>query len=204
MAINLLHFATTFNEHQRSYHGAILGNMPMREIEWRRGELVSCLRDGAVRLLRLQGWITAVAIVFAAPLLRWLDMPEGAVPLFRVLALGAFFHILFLIAVLVQLSFDLRREALLCLVVFFIANGSLTWLSMDLGVAYYGTGYTLAAIFSLLLASTILARSLERLEYLTFSRLAAGAQAGERWAQAAERRAQAAEPSTQPGDRVGD
>ena len=179
MAINLVHFETSFYEHHRAYYAAILSNMPLREIEWRRREMVACLRDGTVRLLRMQGWITAAAILFAQPVMEFFGMPEGAVRVFRVAALGAFFHVLLLVTVLVQLYFDLRREALFCSAVFFVANGALTWISMDLGIAFYGTGYTLAALGSLLLAFTMLVRSLGNLEFLTFSRLTAAPDAEE-------------------------
>ena len=70
---------------------------------------------------------------------------------------------------LMQLYFDLRGQALTTTIVFFVLNGGLAWWSVDRGVESYGIGYAIASFLSLLLGYTLLHRSLERLDHLTFT-----------------------------------
>ena len=89
--------------------------------------------------------------------------------LFRLTCLGAFFHVLLLITVLMQMYFDLRNEAMATCVVFFVANGGLAWWSVSRGIETYGIGYAMASFLSLMLGYLLLYRALDRLDYMTFT-----------------------------------
>ena len=169
LAINLVHFETGFYQHYRGYYAAITQSMPLREIVWRRNEMTENLWEGAARLVRIQGAITVAAILVAPQILTAVSMPEGAVQVFRVACLGAFFHVGFLITTLLLLYFDLQKEALRSSVLFLLLNAGLTYVSVQIGFAAYGTGYTLAALISLVVAFAQLTRQLAALEYETFA-----------------------------------
>lgn len=169
LALNLVHFETGFYEHYRGYYAAITQGMPLREIVWRRKEMTENLWEGTGRLVRVQGVITLAAIVFAPQLLAAVEMPEGAVRLFRIACLGAFFHVGFLIASLLLLYFDLQRQALVSTLLFLLLNGVLSAVTVRIGYAAYGLGYAAAALIALLLAFTQLSRKIAALEYETFS-----------------------------------
>lgn len=169
LALNLVHFETAFYEHYRGYYAAITQGMPLREIVWRRQEMTRNLGEGAARLLRVQGVITLVAIVFAPQILAAVAMPEGAVRLFRIACLGAFFHVGFLIASLLLLYFDLQRQALFSTGLFLVLNGALSAATVKIGYSSYGLGYATAALVALVVACTQLSRKLAALEYETFA-----------------------------------
>ena len=169
LAVNLVRVETGFYECYRSYFGAILGGRPLKIIEERKAEMLDNLRDGMTRLLRIQGAITALVLVFAPLFLPLLDLPPESVRVFRAVCLGAFFHVMLLITVLMQLYFDLRWQALITSLIFLGLNGGLALWSVGAGPATYGFGYAVAALITLLVGYTLLARSSEHLDYFVFT-----------------------------------
>ena len=169
LAVNLIRLETSFYEYYRSYYGAILGGCPLRIIEDRRKKMFGNLQEGTIRLLRVQGFITVAAIIFAPFVIDVLELPPAAIRVFRLTCLGAFFHVMLLLTMLMQLYFDLRTQALATAVVFFILNGALAFWSVDRGISSYGIGYAIASLLSLLVGYTLLHRSLEHLDHLTFT-----------------------------------
>lgn len=169
LAINLIHLETSFYEKYCGYYRSLLGHQPLHVIDQKRNEMLMSLRGGITQLLRIQGAITALAIVFAPWILTVLGLPESASRLFRLTCLGAFFHVLLLIAILIQLYFDLRLAALLSALTFLLANAGLTLWTFELGFDYYGAGYALAALASVVVAYLCLDRALRWLEFETFA-----------------------------------
>ncbi len=169
LTLNLIWIETSFYEHYRAYFGSILGGHPLRLIEDRRDRMLKNLRDSVVRLLRVQGFITVLCILFAPVLIRVLEMETAAVGIFRRACLGALFHVFLLITVLVQLYFDFRKEALITSFVFLVLNGALAFVSVVEGVETYGVGYALASFLSLGLAFFLLHRGLDQLDFRVFT-----------------------------------
>lgn len=169
LCINLIHLETSFYERYVAYYRAILGHQPLHVIDREREGMFASLRCGIVQLLRVQGAITAAVVVLAPILLSVLGLPETAVRLFRLTSLGAFFHVLLLITILVQLYFDLRVAAFMSATVFLVSNAGLTLWSQALGFDYYGLGYASAALVSVVTAYALLDRGLRWLEYETFA-----------------------------------
>lgn len=169
LAVNLVRLETSFYEHYRAYYGAILGGTPLEVIEDKRKRMLRNLEEGVVRLLRVQGAISILVILFAPFIIDFLELPPVGVRLFRLTCLGAFFHVMLLITILMQMYFDLRTQAMATSVVFFVLNGGLAWWSVSRGIETYGIGYALASFLSLLLGYTMLYRALERLDYMTFT-----------------------------------
>jgi len=169
LAVNLIRLETSFYERYRAYYGAILGGTPLAVIEEKKRDMLRDLEESVVRLLRVQGAITVGFILFAGPIITFLELPPAGVRLFRLTCLGALFHVMLLINILMQLYFDLRRQALATSLVFLLLNGGLAWWSVNRGVETYGIGYCLAAFLSLLLGFLLLHRSLENLDYMTFT-----------------------------------
>ncbi len=169
LALNLVQLETSFYEKYRAYYGAILAGSPLAVIERNKKRMFDSLQEGVVRLLRVQGAITAAVVIFAPLIVQGLELPEIAVRLFRLTCLGAGFHVLLLICILMQMYFDLRAQALATSAAFLVLNGVLAWWSVSRGIETYGVGYAVASFLTLLLGFVLLHRSLERLDYHTFT-----------------------------------
>jgi uncharacterized membrane protein len=169
LAVNLVRVETSFYECYRAYFGAILSGTPLKVIDSRREAMLENLQEGMVRLLRIQGAITLLCILFAPDLLSLFELPPAAVRIFRAVCLGAFFHVMLLITILMQLYFDLRKQALLTSVLFLALNAGFALWSVNAGLRTYGFGYAAAAMISLLVGYSLLAKSIEYLDYYTFT-----------------------------------
>jgi len=169
LAVNLIHLETNFYERYRGYFDAILDGFSLDEIERRRKRMMESLHEGTVRLLRVQTAITALCIVLAPTLIRYLEMPEATIQVFRLCCLGALFHVLFSITLLVQMYFDLRKQAMWSALTFLVLNGVFAWWSLESGVGSYGAGYAGAALISLVIAFALLNDGVKSLEYRIFS-----------------------------------
>lgn len=169
LALNLIHLETKFYEHYRSYYDAVLHGLPLKILEERRTAMVENLREGAIRVLRVQGAITCLFIVLAPSLVDSLALPEAAIRVFRLTCLGALFHVLLLITTLILLYFDLRRQAMLSCLLFLVLNAAGAVASLEAGVHTYGLGYAVASLIGLVVSLGFLTRGLEELDYQTFT-----------------------------------
>jgi uncharacterized membrane protein len=169
LAVNLVHLETDFYAQYRAYYAAVTGDEPLREIRARQAEMEHALREAAAQLLRVQGFVTGLAIVFATPIVRQAGLPDYAARTFRIACLGSFCQVLLLLAVLILLYFDRRRAALRACVVFFLASTALAGVSVAAGPDTYGVGFVLAALAALAVALLDLRATLARLDYLTFT-----------------------------------
>jgi uncharacterized membrane protein len=169
LAVNLVRVETSFYECYRAYFGAILGGMPLKVIDSRRNAMLENLQEGMIRLLRIQGALTLLFILFAPEIMELVELPPASVRIFRAVCLGAFFHVMLLITILMQLYFDLRKQALITAIVFLGLNSGLAVWSVTMGLTTYGFGYAAAAMISLLIGYSLLAKSIEHLDYYTFT-----------------------------------
>ncbi|MBL8896161.1 MAG: exopolysaccharide Pel transporter PelG [Planctomycetes bacterium] len=169
LAVNLVRVETNFYERYRAYFGGIIGGMPYKVILERKGQMLRMLFEGVQGLLRTQGAITFLAIVFAPWILKPLDVPDVTTMIFRAACLASLFHVLLLIVLLIQMYFDFQREAALTTLVFFLTNFAGALWSVEAGVWSYGIGYALSSLVTLLVGYGLLKRGLDQLEYLTFT-----------------------------------
>jgi uncharacterized membrane protein len=179
LAVNLVRVETSFYECYRSYYGSILGGMPLRIIGKRRDAMFSNMQEGMIHLIRVQGAITLLFLIFAPQIIHVLELPPVGVRIFRAVCLGAFFHVMLLITVLMQLYFDLQKQALLTSVLFLVSNGALATWSVSRGINTYGFGYAIASLITLVGGYAMLVQSLKHLDYLTFTGQPIGAEADE-------------------------
>jgi polysaccharide biosynthesis protein PelG len=169
LAVNLVRVETSFYECYRAYFGAILGGMPLRIIDARRTDMFANMQQGTIHLIRVQGAITVLVMLFAPQIMAWLELPPTAVRIFRVVCLAAFFHVMLLITVLMQLYFDLRRQALMTSLLFFTLNTVLAIWSVQAGLETYGFGAAIAGLISLIAGYAMLVSALKYLDFYTFT-----------------------------------
>lgn len=170
LTINLVHLETSFYERYRGYYAAILGGFPLGVIEKRRAAMIAELRRGTIGLIRTQGVVTAICLLLAGWLVQELGMPAIAERVLRFALVGAFFQVLFLITLLVQLYFDLRREAFIASATFLCANACFAIWSVEAGPHAWGVGYAVGSLLALVVAFVQLGRALDRLTFRTFIR----------------------------------
>lgn len=169
LTIFLVTMETRFYRAFRRFYGAILGHAPLPVILRMKSQMAERLRESFKTLLRYQGFLTVVVLLFASEIAVGLGLTADQVPLFRIAVLGAFVHALLTMTLLLILYFDFQGLAVRVSVLFFATHGGLTWLTSRMPLPYLGYGYFAAALICLALAYYALAARFQQLEFLTFA-----------------------------------
>ena len=175
MAVFFLQVETAFAERYHEFFDAVKDGRPLREITAARRGIIHSLREGFVKLLKVQGLTTVILVVFADQLTGWFHLGFVQTGIFRITLFGALLLVMFLSAITVLFYFDDRRGALWCALVFLLGNAGLSIVTLRENEAWYGFGFVSAAGVALFLAAMRVNRHLEELEYRTFCKTAAHA-----------------------------
>ncbi|GIW70601.1 MAG: pellicle/biofilm biosynthesis Wzx-like polysaccharide transporter PelG [Planctomycetota bacterium] len=154
----------------RGFFAAILEGYPLAELRARQQQIAERFRVSVGRVVRLQGAVTALAILAAPRLLELLRFQPVQVPVFQIGCVAAFLQVLLLLLVVALLYLEQRRTALGVCLVFFASNGLLSWLSLQLGLAWHGYGYAMACLLALAIGYLALDRAVRELDRETFLR----------------------------------
>lgn len=169
LGVFLLKVETNFYERFRGYYNAIRDRAGLKELEMRIEEIKSSLRESFGTLLRTQGLITILAILFAPQLLRFLGWSLFQLGIFRFGVLGAFFHVMALMTIIILCYFEFWKSSLFVTGIFLGTNALFTLITLKLGFNYYGLGYAVSSFLTFLVSVTVLWRGLRNLSYRTFS-----------------------------------
>lgn len=169
LGIYLMNVETTFYDVFRAYYGAVLREQPLEAIRNRVDDVRRNLRFNFFEIVKLQGGITLLCFIFAPEILAKIQYPAELLSIVRWGLWGAFFQVLFLATMQIQLYFDFSRDVWWGAFIFMFANGALTLVNLIVDQPlWFGAGYFLAALMAWLLAALQLRRRLDELVYITF------------------------------------
>ncbi len=167
LALFLVKVETMFYVRYKAYFGGILNKEPLASIETRRGEMIEALRSSLTSVVVYQGMVTIAVIVLLPFMMDYLDIAREHTPLFRIACLGAVFHVLLLVTMVILLYFDFRTGILWLSAMFLATNAGFTYLTMDYP-AWWGWGYLASCLLTLLVSLGFLWRRMQNLEFVTF------------------------------------
>ncbi|MCK5796928.1 MAG: exopolysaccharide Pel transporter PelG [Deltaproteobacteria bacterium] len=170
MAIFLARTETDFAEVYKVYYDNIFFRRPYNTIMKSKKAMTDVLLNSFLDLVKIQGLITFIFIYFADDILRAVHLPYSQTSMFRYGLLGAFMQVLMLFVHIILLYFDLRGTVLALSFFFLFANLVGTFISLDLGFSYYGSGFAAATFLGLATSVIFLYRRLGDMEYITFAK----------------------------------
>ena len=109
-----------------------------------------------------------ITFALGGMLLDWLGISTLYLPLLYVDVVGAALQVVLLGILNVLFYLDQRRSVLLLTATLPLTNMIFTAISLQLGATWFGYGFALAMLVTVLLGIWILNRKLEALEYQTF------------------------------------
>lgn len=168
MAVFLVRMETDFVESYRNFYDAVREGGRLDYIETVRDEMVATVRRGLFEIVKIQSIAALVVFVAGPTLLEWAGIPGLYLPLLYVDVVAAGLQVVLLGLLNVFFYLDKRRIVLGLTLAFLAMNGLFTWLSLQLGAPYFGYGFALAVLFSVVLGFIALDRKLDSLEYETF------------------------------------
>ena len=168
MAVFLVRFETDFVEWYDRFYNAVREGGSLEEIARMRDEMVFAIRQGLFDIIKIQTLAVLVLVVFAPTLFDKLNISPLYLPLFYVDAVAASLQVALLAVMNVFFYLDKRREVLATVALLAALNVLLSIVSLRLGVVFYGYGFALAMLVTLVFSLRVLERKLGRLEYETF------------------------------------
>jgi uncharacterized membrane protein len=164
----VVHLEVRFFRNYRLFYSSILEHATLAQIRGHgrrlRDETIASLSGITVPQL-----VVCALVALSAPaVIDLLDMQYRQVGTLRLGLIGAAFQFLFITCSSLTLYFDRRAMFFILQTIFLVLNAALTWALIPLGPTYLGLGFLAASAISALIAYLALARTLYRLDYLTF------------------------------------
>lgn len=169
MTVFLLEMETEYAIRYQSFMDAVLKQETLGTIEQRKKELVQALREGLMKVIKIQSIVSGLFILFATNLLSLLGLGRVQTGVFQVSMLGVFLLVLFLSLLTVLFYLDKAKDAMWCCILFAVCNIAVTFLNIQGGTQWYGTGFVFAGGIALLVTASRVNRHHRFLEYQTFA-----------------------------------
>jgi uncharacterized membrane protein len=168
MAVFLVRIETDFVEYYIKFYDAVRDGATLDFIERMRNHMVYHVQRGLFDIAKIQAIAVLVTLVLGETLLEWLGISKLYLPLLYIDVVGAALQVVLLGILNVLFYLDQRRSVLLLTIALPATNIIFTAFSLQLGAAWFGYGFALAMLVTVLMGIWILNRKLESLEYQTF------------------------------------
>ena len=168
MAIFLLRMETDFVEFYDQFYQAVRSGGSLQSIEECRNGMVETIRLGIFEIVKIQTIAVLLLIVAGESILGWLGISTLYLPLLYIDVIAAGLQVVLLGILNVFFYLDKRKIVLMLCTCFVLLNTCLTLLSMHLGPSFYGYGFALALLLTVLGGFVMLRRKMAVLEYETF------------------------------------
>lgn len=126
------------------------------------------MRESLLGLIKVQGLVTVLCLFYSDEILVALNMSHLSILIFEKALVALFLQMLVLTLMIFMMYFDIRKELLVVSGLFVFSNAILSFLSLQMGIAFYGYGYLFANFITLSAAYWYLNEHLKNLEYNTF------------------------------------
>lgn len=168
MAVFIVNLETRFFEDYQKFYRDIQSHAVLERIQKNHRNIIQTLKESGRNVTILQACVAFLAVFLAPQFFQWAGISIFQIGMFRLGVLGAFCHVLLLFLTIVLSYFDLRRKMLYVSLVFLVTNATFTYISAQMGFEYYGYGYFLSCLVTLLYAYAVTAHEVLRLPYLSF------------------------------------
>lgn len=168
MAVFLVRMEADFVDHYDRFYTAVREGGSLEDIYYLKGEMVYAARLGMYEIFKVQG-ITVVILFLLGPIiLEMLGISSVLEHLYRIDLVGVSVQVMVMALLNVMYYLDARRMAMWTCLFFFVSNGVLSAITVYLGPAFYGYGFTVTMILTAILGGYLLSEKMNRLEYETF------------------------------------
>lgn len=168
MAIFLVRIETDFVEYYIKFYDAVREGATLDFIERMRNHMVYHVQRGLFDIAKIQTIAVLITFALGGVLLEWLGISTLYLPLLYIDVVGAALQVVLLGILNVLFYLDQRRAVVLLTATLPLTNILFTAISLQLGAKWFGYGFALAMLVTVLLGIWILNRKLEVLEYETF------------------------------------
>lgn len=168
MAVFLVRIETDFVEYYVKFYDAVREGATLDHIERMRNHMVYYVQRGLFDIAKVQSIGVLITFILGDALLSALHISTLYLPLLFIDVVGAALQVVMLGVLNVLFYLDQRRSVVGLTVTLLVSNVVFTAISLHLGAAWFGYGFALAMLVSVLAGIWVLNRKLGALEYETF------------------------------------
>jgi polysaccharide biosynthesis protein PelG len=168
MAVFLVEMETQFAESFKKFYDAVREGATLDRIENLRDEMVHTIRGGLFEIVKIQSISVLIVFVLGPWVLERMGISAIYVPLLYVDVIAASLQVLLLAILTIFYYLDKRRVVLLLTGICLLLNVVLTGITLSLGPAFYGYGFALALLATVVMSMVFMEKKLATLEYETF------------------------------------
>ncbi|SFV58368.1 Extracellular Matrix protein PelG [hydrothermal vent metagenome] len=168
MAIFFFRLESDFAEKYDLYYDAVRSGGTLDLIKQYRDDMTTIIRQAIREILIIQGIMDVILFLIAPRLFDLLHISVIYLGLFYILTIGAMLQLAFMSILAILYYLDRKKPAMWLSIAFFVLNGLLTLVSIRMGTAMYGYGYTVALLIVFTMAIIVIRQEMKRLNYETF------------------------------------
>ncbi|HUW97524.1 MAG TPA: exopolysaccharide Pel transporter PelG [Acidiferrobacter sp.] len=168
MAVFLMRVETDFVDYYDQFYDAVREGGSLSHIRNMRNGMVTSAKTGIFDIIKIQSLATIVAFVIGPAVLRFLGISLLYIPLFKIDVVGAGLQVVLMGILNIFFYLDRRARVVWLTVIFFGLNLVLSIISTHLGLYFYGFGFSISLLVSVLIGLVWLDKDMERVEYQTF------------------------------------
>jgi len=168
MAIFFYRLESDFAEKYDLYYDAVRSGGTLQTIRRYRNDMVDVIRHAIHEILMIQGVLDIVLFLSAPKIFEILHIPQLYLGLLYILTIGAMLQISFMSVLAILYYLDRKKVAMWLCISFFVGNGVLTLLSIDMGPSFFGYGYTVSLLLVFMASLLVIRNEMDRLDYETF------------------------------------
>ena len=168
MAVFLVRLETDFVEYYEKFYDAVRGGGTLQHIENMRNEMVYSARQGILEIIKIQSITVLIVFVAGPSILNLLGISQLYLPLLYVDVVAAGLQVVLLGVMNVFFYLDQRRILVWLAALFVVGNLVFSTISISLGPSFYGYGFALSLLITVISGLRLLDTKLEQLEYETF------------------------------------
>lgn len=133
-----------------------------------KNDIIEIIRISIKETIIVQGIFNILTYIFSERIFESLNIPLTYTPLLFIDMVGVQLQLCLMVTLSILFYMNRRRETLIITIVFFLTNGILSQLTINLGFMYYGYGFALSGLISFVISLIMLKRSVDELEYETY------------------------------------
>jgi len=168
MAVFLVRIETDFVEHYDAFYDSVRDGAPLTTIERSRNNLIHAARQGLFDIAKVQAITVLIIFTLGERLLQWLGISPLFLPLLSVDIVATSLQVVLLGILNILFYLDKRRIVTLLSAMFLLGNIVLSWISIELGASFFGYGFALSLLVTVLTGLWLLQKRFDALEYETF------------------------------------
>jgi uncharacterized membrane protein len=168
MAIFFFRLESDFAEKYDLYYDAVRSGGTLGMIKRYRNDMIDVIRHAVHEILMIQGILDIVLFLSAPYVFDALHIPQLYLGLLYILTIGAMLQIAFMSVLAILYYLDRKKVAMWLCIAFFVGNTVLTLLSIGMGPAMFGYGYTVSLLLVFLASLVVIRNEMDRLDYETF------------------------------------